>query len=302
MKLDRRQILMAGVSLPTLGALPAFGAPPSAPRGAAGAKKFKKAVMLGMVQHHGPLAERFALLRECGFDGVELDSPSDIRTEELLEAKRATGIEVEGTVDSQHWSKPLSDPDEKVREAGRAALVRSIEDCAAWGGTSVLLVPAVVNENVSYDAAWERSTAEIKKVLPVAERARVKIAVENVWNNFLLSPLEAARYVDQFQSEWVGWHFDVGNVITFGWPEQWIRILGKRILKLHIKEYSRKRRDEEGRWKGFEVELGDGDNRWPEVVKALGEIDYEGWACAEVGGGPKERLLEISRRMDAILG
>lgn len=302
MQFDRRQFLSGATAAAALGALPAFSMSQSSGVKSAGtAPKFKKAVMLGMVQHTGPLVERFEILRDCGFDGVEIDSPSDIRTEELLAAKEATGIGVEGTVDSVHWSKPLSDPDEKVRAAGLAGLERAIKDCSAWGGTSVLLVPAVVNERVGYDEAWERSTIEIKKALPVAEAAGVKIAIENVWNSFLLSPLEAARYVDQFDSPWIGWHFDVGNVITYGWPEQWIRILGSRILKLHIKEYSRKKRDELGRWKGFEVELGEGDCGWPAVVKALREIGYDGWACAEVGGGPKERLLDVSQRMDRIL-
>ena len=295
MQFDRRQLLQATGALAALGSLSSFAFQDKP------ARKFKKAVGIGMVEGSGTLAEKFALLRECGFDGVELDSPSDVNTAELLAAKKATGIEVEGTVDSVHWSKTLGDPDEKVRAEGRAGLERAIADCAAWGGTSVLLVPAVVNEIVSYDAAWERSTAEIKKVLAKAEAAKVKIAVENVWNNFLLSPLEAARYVDQFNSPWIGWHFDVGNVINYGWPEQWIRILGKRILKLHIKEYSRKQRNDQGLWKGFDVELGEGDNRWPEVVKALREIGYDGWACAEVGGGGKERRLDVSRRMDKIL-
>ncbi len=295
MQLDRRQLLRATSAVAALGTLGSFALADKP------ARKFKKAVGLGMVEGTGTLAEKFALLRDCGFDGVELDSPSDLKTDELLAAKKATGIEVEGTVDSVHWSKTLGDPDENVRAEGRAGLERAIADCAAWGGTSVLLVPAVVNENVSYDAAWERSSAEIRKVLAKAEAAKVKIAIENVWNNFLLSPLEAARYVDQFNSPWVGWHFDVGNVINYGWPEQWIRILGKRILKLHIKEYSRKKRDDQGLWKGFDAELGEGDNRWPEVVKALREVGYDGWACAEVGGGGKERLLDISRRMDRIL-
>ena len=295
MALDRRQLLATTGAMAALGALNSLAAQDKP------ARKFKKAVMLGMVDHPGTLAEKFALLRECGFDGVELDSPSDLKTDELLAAKKSSGLEIEGTVDSVHWSKTLSDPDEKIRAEGRAGLERAISDCAAWGGTSVLLVPAVVNEHVGYDEAWARPTAEIRKVLPKAEAAGVKIAVENVWNNFLLSPLEAARYVDQFESPWIGWHFDVGNVITFGWPEQWIRILGKRILKLHIKEFSRKKRDELGRWKGFDVELGEGDNRWPEVVKALREVGYDGWACAEVGGGGKERLLDISRRMDKLL-
>ncbi|MEO6710493.1 MAG: sugar phosphate isomerase/epimerase family protein [Planctomycetota bacterium] len=294
MHLDRRQLIAASGAVATLGVLPSFAAQTPG-------HKFKKAVMLGMVEHSGTLAEKFALLRECGFDGVELDSPSDLKTDELLAAKKATGLEVEGTVDSVHWSKPLSDPDEKVRAEGRAGLERAIQDCAAWGGTSVLLVPAVVNEKVSYDAAWERSTAEIQKLLPKAEASKVKIAVENVWNSFLLSPMEAARYVDQFDSPWIGWHFDVGNVINYGWPEQWIRILGKRILKLHIKEFSRKQRNDLGLWKGFDVELGEGDNRWPEVVKALREVGYEGWACAEVNGGGRDRLLDVSKRMDRIL-
>lgn len=295
MIIDRRRLLVSSgaiAGLATLRSLYAQGATPV---------KFKKALMLGMVEHPGTLTEKFALLRECGFDGVELDSPSGLKTDELLAAKKATGLEVEGTVDSVHWNKPLSDPDEKVRAEGRAGLEQAIADCAAWGGTSVLLVPAVVNDRVSYDAAWERSIAEIKKVLPKAEAAKVKLAIENVWNNFLLSPLEAARYVDEFKSPWVGWHFDVGNVINYGWPEQWVRILGKRILKLHIKEFSRKKRNDEGLWKGFDVELGEGDNRWPEVVKALREVGYDGWACAEVEGGGKERLLDVSRRMDRLL-
>ena len=113
---------------------------------------------------------------------------------------------------------------------------QTLRDAKRYGATSVLLVPAVVNQDVSYNDAYTRSQAEIRKAIPLAEELGVKIAIENVWNHFLLSPLEAARYVDEFNSPAVGWHFDVGNVITYGWPEQWIRILGKRIQKLHIKE------------------------------------------------------------------
>lgn len=264
-------------------------------------RPLKKAVMLGMVEIDGSLETKFALLKELGFDGVELDSPSDLNTAEVLAAKKATGLDVEGTVDSKHWAVTLSDPDAGVRAKGKAALEQALRDCKAWGGTSVLLVPAVVNANVAYDQAWERSSVEIRGVLPLAKELGVKIAVENVWNQFLLSPLEAARYVDQFDSPWIGWHFDVGNVINYGWPEQWIRILGKRILKLHIKEYSRKKRDAEGLWKGFDAELGEGDNRWPEVMAALDSIGYTGWACAEVAGGGRERLKQVREQMDRVL-
>lgn len=169
---------------------------------------------------------------------------------------------------------------------------------AKYGGTSVLLVPAVVNDKVSYAEAYERSQAEIKKLLPVAEKTGVKIAIENVWNNFLLSPLEAARYIDDFNHPMIGWHFDIGNVVRYGWPEQWINTLGKRILKLHIKDYSRKMANDLGVWKGFDAELGEGDANYAAVNKALKEVGYKGWGSAEVNGGDRVRLKEISERMD----
>ena len=161
----------------------------------------------------------------------------------------------------------------------------AIRDCARYGGSTVLLVPAVVSKEVSYRDAYERSQAEIRKVLPLAKELGVKIALENVWNNFLLSPLEAARYVDEFESEWIGWYFDVGNVVNYGWPEQWVEVLGERILKLDVKEFSRTKRNDEGLWKGFGVKLLEGDCDWPAVMKALDGVGYEGWATAELAGG-----------------
>jgi hexulose-6-phosphate isomerase len=197
----------------------------------------------------------------------------------------------------------LSDPNPKVREEGLSALKQTLRDAKRYGATSVLLVPAVVNQEVSYLDAYTRSQAEIRKAIPLAEELGVKIAIENVWNQFLLSPLEAARYVDEFNSPAVGWHFDVGNVITYGWPEQWIRILGKRIQKLHIKEYSRKKRDDEGLWKGFQVPFLEGDNNWPRIMKALDDIGYDGWGIAEQGGGSTpEGLKDLSTRMTKIFG
>ena len=158
----------------------------------------------------------------------------------------------------------------------------------------------VVNATVSYADAWTRAQAGIREALPDAEKAKVKIAIENVWDNFLLSPLEAARFVDDFASPWVGWHFDIGNIIAYGWPEQWIRILGPRILTLHIKEYSRKIRDDQGMRKGFNVELGEGDVGWPAVMKALDEIAYQGWGVLEVPGGDAERLKFLAERTDKL--
>ena len=298
-RLDRRRLLGLAGTAAALGLVPAT-APGAAPSRRAG-PRFKKAVKLGMVQVEGGVREQFALLARLGYDGVELDSPSDLDPEEVLAARDATGLEIPGVVDSVHWQQPLSSPDPEVRAQGRAGLETALRDCRRFGGTTVLLVPAVVNKQVGYDEAWERSSEELRAVLPLAEELDVRIAIENVWNGFLLSPLEAARYVDQFPGGRVGWYLDVGNVVNFGWPEQWVRILGKRILKLDVKEYSRERRDQEGLWKGFGVEIGEGDCDWPAVRAALAEIGYSGWATAEVGGGGEERLRDIKARMDSVL-
>jgi hexulose-6-phosphate isomerase len=151
---------------------------------------------------------------------------------------------------------------------------------------------------VSYDDCWNRTTEEIKKVLPLAEKLKVKIAVENVWNNFLLSPLEAAKYVDQFGSSQAGFYFDCGNILTYGWPEQWIKILGQRIAKVHIKEYSRKIADKQGKGAGFNVKLTEGDVNWNAVMKAFDSIGYYGWTTIEQPGGETpEGLKDLCERL-----
>ncbi len=273
---------------------------PRRARAQAKKRKLKKALMFGMVEGTAPVLDKFRMLREVGFEGVELDSPSSLDPAEVLEAMNKTGLEVAGMVDSIHWSQTLSDPDPAVRAKGVAGLEAALRDAKRFGATSVLLVPAVVNAKVAYDEAWTRSQAEIRKVLSLAAELQVSISIENVWNQFLLSPLEAARYVDAFESAWVGWHLDLGNVINYGWPEQWIRVLGKRIRRLHIKDFSRKKRDEEGLWKGFDVELGQGDAGWPAIMAALDEVGYEGWGSAEVAGGGAERLKVVAGQMDAL--
>lgn len=179
----------------------------------------------------------------------------------------------------------------------------ALQDTKDYGGTTVLLVPGVVNEKISYQDAYERSQKEIKKLIPLAKETGVRIALENVWNNFLLSPLEAARYVDELKSDYVGWYMDVGNVVRFGWPEQWIKILGHRILKVDAKGYSRKLQNKKGPWEGFNVKINDGDCNWPVVMKALEEVKYSGgWISAEVEGGNRKRLEEISLELDKAIG
>jgi hexulose-6-phosphate isomerase len=260
----------------------------------------KKAIMWATVGVKGSVLEKMKAIKAAGFDGTEMMSHMD--ADEVLRAHDETGLAIPSVCGAHHWGKPLSDPDPKVREAGLEALKQTLREAKRYGASSVLLVPAVVKKEVPYDEAYTRSQAEIRKAVPLAEELGVKIAIENVWNNFLLSPLEAARYVDEFKSPAVGWHFDVGNIIHYGWPEQWIRVLGKRIQKFHIKEFSRKKADQQGRGAGFGVQLLEGDNNWPAVMKAVDEIGYQGWAITEQGGGDTpEGLKDLCQRLDKIL-
>lgn len=262
----------------------------------------RKAIKIGMAPRDLPLVERFKLIKACGFDGVDMDSPNDLPLDEVLRAKEESGLIIHGCVCSTHWASPLSHPDPEVRAKTVAGMTTALEDCKAYGGTTVLLVPAVVSESIGYDEAYERSQAEIRSLLPKAEELDLTIAFENVWNNFLLSPLEFARYIDEFESEHVGAYFDIGNIIRYGWPEQWIRVLGDRISKLDVKEYSRDVMMDEGLGKGFNVPLGEGSVDWPAVTQALEETGYRGWATAEVRGGDAEYLRDLSGRMDRCFG
>ncbi len=259
---------------------------------------------LGMVKPAGSasIADRFKMARDAGFEGIELNLPDDnLSVEVLQEAKAASGLEIAGIICTPHWSFPLSDPDPARRERTVKGLQAALKQGGELGCKRVLLVPGVVTAQVNYAQCWDRAVEGIKRCLDTAEKSKCAIAVENVWNKFILNPVEAARFVDVFQSPWVGWHFDIGNCVINSWPEHWPEILGSRILNLHIKEFSRKKAGEEGLGKGFGVELGEGDVDWPAVRKALGAINYSGFAIAEVGGGDMPRLQFLSERMNKIL-
>ena len=260
----------------------------------------KKSLKWGMIKEEGSVLEKFELIKSLGFDGIELDTPDDLNDDEVLEAKDKSGLEIPGLVNSVHWKQTLSDPDPSVRQACVDATIAGLHRCKKLGGTTVLLVPAVVKADIFYEDAYYRSIEEIQKILPAAKETGVKIAIENVWNNFLISPVEARDYIDQFDSEYIGWYMDIGNVVRYGWPSHWIKTLGSRILKVDIKDYSRQKQRDEGIWEGFKVGLGDGDADWPAVNKALTEVGYSGWGSAEVAGGDRKRLKEISDRMNKL--
>jgi hexulose-6-phosphate isomerase len=255
--------------------------------------------MWGTVSIPGSVLEKMQAIKEAGFEGVEMNSHMD--QEEVLKARDQTGLVIPSVCGAYHWKKTLSDPDSRVRAEGLEALQQTLRDAKRYGASSVLLVPGVVTKEVSYAEAWERSRAEIQKAISLASELGVKIAIENVGNQFLLSPLEAARYVDEFNSPFVGWHFDVGNNFSNGgWPEHWIRILGKRIQKLHIKEFVRRQRS--GPPKSSPVRLLEGDNDWPSIMKALDDVGYTGWAITEQpGGDTKQGLSDLAQRLGRIL-
>jgi hexulose-6-phosphate isomerase len=285
--MDRRKFLgatLAGVAL--AGALEA---------GNVGGPRLKKAVKYGMIRIPGSIQEKLELIKSLGFLGVEIDSPEgrpDL--DEANRAQQATGIKIHGVIDSVHWRDTLSHSDEKVRARGLAALEAALKDAGTVKADTVLLVPGVVNKDATYEQCWERSQAEVRKALPLAEKLGVKIAIEVVWNNFITKPEQLIQYVDDFKSPFVGAYFDCSNMVKYGVKSgDWIRRLGKRMLKFDFKGYSKS--------KGW-VPIGEGDEDWPDILKALEEVGYHGWATAEVaGGGPKE-LKEVADRMNRILG
>ena len=263
----------------------------------------KKSLGFGMIKEELSLTDKFKLVKDLGFDGVELNSPIELNKNEILEAKAKSGIELPSMVNKDHWKMPLTDPDPEVRKKIIQSVAQSLQEVKDFGGDTVLVVPGVVNEKVSYEQAYITALDSIRLLIPYAEKTGMQIALENVWNNFLLSPLEAKRFIDEINHPLVGWYFDMGNILRYGWPEQWIKTLNSRIMKLHIKEYSRELMNKKGLWEGFNVNLLEGDNNWPVVMKAVSEINHKGgWLTAEVDGGDRTRLKDISERMDKIIG
>ncbi|MEJ7604689.1 MAG: sugar phosphate isomerase/epimerase family protein [Bryobacteraceae bacterium] len=256
----------------------------------------KKAVLFGMLPQDMPIQDKFQMSRDVGFVEIECHTEEDPkRADEIKAASEKTGLRVHSVMNSAHWQYPLSSADPAVVAKSVAGMHTSLRNAKLWGADTVLLVPAVVNADTSYADAWKRSQTEIRKLLPMAAEFKVDIAVEEVWNKFLLSPLEFARYVDDFKSPWLKAYFDVGNVVLYGYPQDWIRTLGKRIVKLHFKDFQFKKRVAEF------VNLRDGEIDWKQIHAALAEIGYNGTATVELARGDRDYLADVNKRFDAIL-
>lgn len=260
--------------------------------------RFFKTLKIGMIKEGKTLTEKFLAAKEAGFDGVELNAPG-FKVEEVNLAIDEANFPVDGSVCANHWGVRHSDPDETVRAKALETLLGALQSTHDVGGHTVLLVVGHGKDG-SEEEVWTRSVANIRKALPLASRLGVSIAIENVWNQFGYDHGGSAdqtaekyvKYVDEFESPFVGMQFDIGNHWKYGSAGDWIRQLGTRVHKLDVKGFSRS----EGKFKG----IGEGDIDFPDVVSALDEINFHGWCAAEVGGGNLDRLKEISQRMDRV--
>ena len=263
------------------------------------ARKLRKAIMGGTLGFKGTLIEKYKAAKEAGYEGVE--PAGGLNQQEVLDALGQSGLQAASVCCHTHWKQTLTHPDEKTREDGLQGVLQTLRDAKAYGADSILVVPGTVGDDVTYQQAWDRSIAQIKKAVPLAKELGVKISIENVWNNFILSPIEAVKFLDEIGDPIVGWHFDIGNVLRYGWPEHWIPVLGQRINRIHVKEYSTKKMKDEGVWKGFDCDLTEGTNNWAAIMKALDSIGYTGWAISEQRGGINPNGLRmLVERMDKI--
>lgn len=266
-------------------------------------KPVRKGCSLGMVNAGSTVLEKFQIAKDAGIEGLELTLPAAPETvKEYVEAIDKTGLPAAGIMFAGNWKSNLSDPDADLRKKAIAEITTALEQAREVRAPHVLVVPGVVNEAVDYETAWKNSLEGLRQLTDVAATNKVKIGIENVWNNFILSPMEMNYYLDLVNSPWVGALFDIGNILRYGWPAHWITALKHRIVNLHIKGYSVEKANKTGVWSGFGVEMTDeGDFDWKPVAAALKKINFKGWLIAEVGGGDAARVKDISNRLQKMV-
>jgi L-ribulose-5-phosphate 3-epimerase len=294
--IGRREFLELATAASAMAALTPARAVAAQPAPAAGG--LKKAVYISMLPKELGYLDKFRLALDVGFEGIEIGTIADPAVAaEIKEASTKVGLKVHGVMNADHWRYPLSSADPEVVAKSVTGMETSLRNARLWGATSVLLVPGVVDAQTSYRDAWTRSQRVIKeRILPLAQELKVAIGMENVWNKFLLSPLEMAKYVDEFQSPWIRAYLDVGNMLFYGFPQDWVRTLGPRILRVHVKDFKLDRKESKYSWKN----LGEGDVDWPAVRAALAEVKYEGWVTTEISGGDAAYLKDVVARLGRI--
>jgi L-ribulose-5-phosphate 3-epimerase len=250
-------------------------------------------VLISMLPKSMTYLDRFKLAVNCGFEGVEAQTITDPKeADEIKEASIKAKIPIHSVMNMGHWEWPLSSANPEDIKKSMERMEISLRNAKLWGADTVLLVPGVVRPDTTIPQAWERSQPHIRKLIPLAEELKVVIGIEPVWNKFLLTPYDTAKYVDEFKSPWVRAYFDVGNVVMYGYPQEWIRALGGRIAKFHLKDFKFETRQ-------F-VALREGSIDWKDVRKAIGEIGFSGFLTVELNGGDEAYLKEVSRRVDLI--
>ncbi len=279
--MDRRAFLL------TAPAIAGMISTPGRARGGQFTGKIKKAVKYHMATGEASVEDKFRLVKDLGFDGIEtraaLGADKKALVNSYASASEKTGLPIHGVIHS-------SNPD----------LIGAIDQAKFLGANSVLHVVRY-NQKIGYLQNYNETQAIIRKAIERAEKQQVMILLENVWASFLIEPMAMARYIDELDSPMVAAYFDVGNVVRWGWPQHWIEVLGQRVKKLDIKEYDLQVAMNEGMRKGFDKPLGQGSIDWSKVRDQLADISYQGWATAEVRGGDRERLADIAKQMDDVL-
>jgi hexulose-6-phosphate isomerase len=265
----------------------------------------------------GTIKENLTLAKKAGFEGVELalngegELSLQSTEKEITETRKMAedmGLKLYSLSSGLCWDYRLSDDDAAMRQKAKDMIKKQLETAKILGADTALVIPGVVNvefsmpeKKVAYDLVYERALEGINELKSYAEALKVNIGLENVWNKFLLSPMEMRDFIDKIGSDYVGSYLDIGNVLYCGYPEDWVRILGKRIKKIHFKDY----RVQAGGLCGF-VDLLAGDVNYPEVVKALNEIGYDDFVSAEMIPNYKYHtdaiIYNTSNAMDRILG
>ncbi|HKQ72599.1 MAG TPA: sugar phosphate isomerase/epimerase family protein [Blastocatellia bacterium] len=256
-------------------------------------EKLKKGVLITMLPKQMSYLDRFKLAVDVGFEGIEAQTVTDPKeADQIKEASEKAKIKIHSVMNMGHWEWPFSSPNPDDVKKSAERMETSLRNAKLWGADTVLLVPAVVRPDTTIPQAWQRSQPHIRKLLPLAKELGVVIGIEPVWNKFLLTPYDTAKYVDEFESPWVKAYFDVGNIVMYGFPQEWIRALGNRIVKFHLKDFKYENRQ----W----VPLREGSIDWKEVRKAIGEIEFSGYLTVELPAGDEAYLREVSSRVDKI--